>query len=128
MLGAAAYAPVACGVLMLLDCRNLVANCEASLRQPLFEQHKPVVTPEWLAREQEERYAEHMVRGGLCLAAVVSLTAFPGQIFEIVPIRQAELRNQPSHGFRLIGFEFAKKEFLEGYAAKVEQSPLGLGE
>lgn len=55
-----------------------------------------------------------MIRGGLRLAAVVSLAALPGQIFEIVPVGQANIRDQSSHGFRLIGFELAKKEFLEG--------------
>src|SRR6516225_3075613 len=107
--------------------RHLVADCEASLFEPLFEQRKPVITPERFAREQEERHAEHVIRGGLRLTAVVSLTAFPGQIFEIVPIGQSKIRNQSSHGFRLIGFEFAEKEFLEGCPAKVEQSSLGLG-
>src|SRR5262249_27937467 len=109
-------------------CLNLAANCETSLRQPLFEQRKPVVTPERLAREQEERYAEHVVRGRLFLAACVCPTAFAGEIFEIMSVRQAKIRNQPSHGFRLIGLEFAKKEFLEGHPAKVEQSALHLGE
>src|SRR5262249_19336733 len=108
--------------------RNLVANCEASLRQPLFEQRKPVVTPERLAREQKERYAEYVVRGRLLLTAFVCLAAFAGEIFEIMLVGQAELRNQPSHGFRLIGFEFAKKEFLEGHPAKLEQSALRFGE
>src|SRR5258708_38395911 len=86
------------------------------------------ISPERSAREQEERHAEHVIRGGLRLTALVSLAALPGQIFEIVPVGQANIRNQSSHGFRLIGFEFAKKEFLEGCAAKVEQSSLGLGE
>src|SRR5215468_7298239 len=109
-------------------CRNLVANCEASLRQPLFEQHKPVVTPERLAREQKERNAEHVVRGRLLLAAFVCLTPFPSEIFEIMLVRQSKIRNQPSHGFRLIGLEFAKKEFLEGHPAKLEQSAMRFGE
>src|SRR5207244_12748914 len=78
--------------------RNLVADCEAGLLEPLFEQRKPVVAPERLAREQEERHAEHVIRGGLRLAAVVSLAAFPGQIFEIVPVGQANIHNQSSHG------------------------------
>src|SRR5215468_3599940 len=96
--------------------RHLVADCEAGLLEPLFEQRKPVVAPERFAREQEERHAEHVIRGGLRLTAVVSLAALPGQIFEIVPIGEANIRNQSSHGLRLIGFELAKKEFLEGCA------------
>src|SRR5262249_36348515 len=109
-------------------CRNLVANCEASLCQPLFEQRKPVVTPERLAREQKEGYAEHVVRSRLLLTAFVCLTAFRGEIFEIMLVGQAKIRNQPSHRFRLIGFEFAKKEFLESHPAKLEQSALRFGE
>jgi hypothetical protein len=72
--------------------------------QPLFEQAKPVVTPERFVREREEGHAEHVVRGCLFLAALVGGPAFPSQIFEIVPVGQAKFRNQPSHGFRLIGF------------------------
>src|SRR5262245_44721002 len=109
---------------MLSGCRNLVANCETGLRQPLFEQHKSVVTPERLAREQEERYAEHVVRGRLLLTAFVGRAAFPGETFEIMSVGQAKLGDQPSHGFRLIGFELAKKEFFEGHPAKVEQPAL----
>src|SRR5262249_55739338 len=109
-------------------CRNVVGNCEASLRQPLFEQRKPVVTPEWFAREQEEGHAEHVVRGRLLLTPFVCFTAFAGKIFEIMLVGEAKIRNQPSHRFRLIGFEFAKKEFLEGHPAKLEQSALRFGE
>jgi hypothetical protein len=39
------------------------AGTKARSMKPLFEQRKPVVTPERLAREQKERYAEHVVRG-----------------------------------------------------------------
>src|SRR5262249_52239485 len=109
-------------------CRTFVPNCEASLCQPLFEQRKPVVTPERLAREQKERYAEHVVRSRLLLTAFVCLTAFRGEIFEIMLVGQAKIRNQPSHDFRLIGFEFPKKELLEGHPAKLEQSALRFGE
>src|SRR5262249_31375459 len=109
-------------------CRTFVADCEASLFEPLFEQRKPVVTPERFAREQEEGHAEHVVRGCLFLTTLVGRTAFPGQILEIVPIRQAKVRDQPSHSFRLIGFELAQKEFFEGQPAKVEQWAVGAGE
>src|SRR5215471_4740496 len=94
--------------------RHLVADCEAGLLEPLFEQRKPVVAPERLIREQEERHAEHVIRGGLRLAAVISLAAFSGEIFEIVPVGEAKIRDQSSHGFRLIGFELAEKKFLKG--------------
>ena len=65
-----------------------------------------------------------MVRGRLLLTAFVFLTAFAGEIFQIMLIGQAKIGNQPSHVFRLIGFEFAKKKFLEGHPAKLEQSAL----
>jgi len=103
-----------------LGCRNLVADCEASLCEPLFEQPKPVVAPERFAREQEEGHAEHVVRRCLFLKALVGRTAFPGQILKIVSIGQAQFCDEPSHSFRLIGFELAKKEFFEGKPAKVE--------
>jgi hypothetical protein len=57
-----------------------------------LEQRKSVVTPERLAREQKERYAEHVVRGRLLLTAFVCLTAFPGEIFEIMLVGQAKIR------------------------------------
>src|SRR5215468_5325708 len=82
--------------------RHLVADCEASLFESLFKQRKPVITPERFAREQEERYAEHVVRGRLLLTPFVRLTAFAGEIFEIMLVAQAKFRNQPSHGFCLI--------------------------
>src|SRR5262249_16984605 len=108
--------------------RNLVADCEAGLFEPLFEQPKPVVPPYGVAGVQEERHAQQVMSGGRGQKEVVRLTAFPGQIFEIVPIGQSKVRNQLSHGFRLIGFELAKKKFLEGRPTKVEQSSLRLGE
>src|SRR5262249_27538138 len=128
MSGADASAPRPAASAHHSSRRNLVTDCEASLFEPLFEQRKPVVTPERFAREQEERHAEHVIRGALCLTAVVTLTAFPGQIFETVPNGRSKVRNQLSHGFRLIGFELAKKKFLEGRPTKVEQSSLRLGE
>ena len=69
-----------------------------------------------------------MVRGRLLLAALVGLTAFPGQIFKIAPIGHAKIREQPRDGFRLIGFELAKKKFLEGHPAELGQSALRLRE
>src|SRR5262249_16314055 len=107
--------------------RNLVADFEASFCQPLFEQPKPVVTPEPFVREHEKGHAEHVVRGCLFLAALVGGPAFPSQIFEIVPVGHAKFPNQPSYGFRLIGFELAQEKLLEGQPAKVEQSALRVG-
>src|SRR5262249_30483927 len=103
--------------------RNLLADFEASFCQPLFEQPKPVVTPEPFVREHEKGHAEHVVRDCLFLAALVGGPAFPSQIFEIVPVGQAKFHNQPSYGFRLIGFELAQKKLLEGQPATL-RSPL----
>src|SRR5262245_27825380 len=128
MSGADASAPRPAASAHHSSRRNLVTDCEASLFEPLFEQRKPVVTPERFAREQEERYAEHVVRGRLLLTPFVCFTAFAGEIFEIMLVGEAKIRNQPRHRFRLIGFEFAKKEFLEGHPAKLEQSALRFGE
>jgi hypothetical protein len=50
---------------------------------------------ERFALEQEEGYAEYVVRRCLFLTALIGLPAFPGQIFEIVLSGEAEVGNQP---------------------------------
>src|SRR5262249_10118167 len=59
--------------------RCCLAQVEARLAKTLLKQRQPVVPPELLTTENEERHAEHVVLSGLLLAAVVCGASFAGE-------------------------------------------------
>src|SRR5216684_3787952 len=108
--------------------RKLGLDREAGLAEALFEDGYPVMAPEGLAFEDEERYAEDVIGFRLLLRATVGEGALALEIFAILFGRETEIRDQQGDGIRLVGFELAAKKKFVRLAAVIEQPAVFVGE
>src|SRR5712692_10644509 len=101
---------------------------EAGLAEALFEDGYPVMAPEGLAFEDEERYAEDVIGFRLLLRATVGEGALALEIFAILFGRETQIRDQHGDRIRLVGFELAAEEKFVRLAAVIEQPAVSVGE
>ena len=109
-------------------CISQLLRASAELGEPLLEQRHPVVAPELLAVQDEQRHAEHVVGVRLFDARLELLRAVSGQELAIGVGVVAELADQRRHLRGLVDLEPVLEEAREHLEAVALEEALALRE